>query len=298
LDFSPHSHQPIPVDDMSGSAFAIDGSVRFSLSSSVTRRQLLLVTNTGQSGSVAMVIDDATTPAMSVRSIPLLETGHTSGGPTTGRAMRAGFELCNMSPQQDLQGAVYVLQVDARFALPAAPVDLTGLQVGAWMDRILAHDDVKLYNAAHFATARTFSCLPANPTDYKDFRLWNGGDTDTEFLQHLATWSGLTGPDGHHPMSTLAVVFETVTTPQPFVVKATGQYYTRWPLDTIGSSAEKPIPYASTDVIVTSSKAADPHTGRLSKVLDVASQLASLHPSIGHKAMHGRRMIRDNLGTR
>jgi hypothetical protein len=231
---------PAPVNE--GEAFPVFGMARLELN--MTNRHLLIFSNVGSSAGVGAYINPtAAAYAGGVMNIATLTSSATAGGPTSGRAMKLGVTLVNVTPSLTRGGRVYVLNANQRILLGASPSTMTEAQWDAVADTVRAHPKVQTFSGSDFSSEKTFVCFPTNDTDYRNYQDWEGTDTASTFLAHLSTFSGASVGDPR-PMSTIFVVIDEPAAPQNWSVYVRAAYYTRWPLNSVLGQHNVPVPTA------------------------------------------------------
>lgn len=231
-----------------GHAFPIWGMTRSDIITNEAGRQMLFVTNTGNSGTICYSIYQ-TTPSATRYTIPTLSSSASAGGPTSGRAMKCGITVVNVSKRLNVGGRIYVLNASQRLAFGAAPSAMTQLQWKAVADAIIAHPHTRSYTGGDFVAPKTFVCHPTNETDYDKYVAWNGTDTLDQYFEHLAVWSGSTTT--LRPMSTICIVIEPFPddSVNDYSFTSRAAFYSRWPLASVPGQAHIPVPTAAAAVI-------------------------------------------------
>jgi hypothetical protein len=220
---------------------------------SSTLRTLLVVTNTGRSGTVAYIRRKAA-GASSVHTVPLLAAADTAGGPTSGRAMKAGVTVVNNTADIKCGGRVYFLNCDSRVSLPAAPSALSDAQFDTVVNKLLAHPGCRSMSGKQLQRPTDFTSHVVDPVTYDTFGEWQGTETADSFGEHWAIWPG--ADPYSRPMSTLFVIFDEPADDQDYTFSVRASYYNRWPLDTVGGQVMHPIPLTSPEALAVSQAAA------------------------------------------
>lgn len=239
--FNPLNSALIRSISSQGDAYPVSGLARADIVTQEAGRTLLIVTNTGVSGTLAAQIY-VTTPSASRYTIPTLASAASAGGPTSGRAMKAGVTIVNVTKRLDVGGRIYVLNANQRFSLPAAPSAMSAANWSSLADEIIAHPHTRAYTGGDFITPKTFVCHPVSDPDYTAFTPWTGTELLDPFCAHWAIWSGTTAL--RRPMSTIAIVIDTFpdASVNDYSFSMRGSYYTRWPLASVPGQNQKPIP--------------------------------------------------------
>lgn len=246
---SPIDNRVIPSNTVDGMAFPVKGSIPVLLSFGTNQRNILLVATSGVSGTVAAQIrfDGSTVYANAVGTIPTLALADDAGGPTSGRAMKLGVSLVNTTQALNRGGRVWVLPLDQRLRLPAAPSVMTAAQWGAVADALIAHPSAHDTDGAHYGTTREAHSHPVDEIEYKRFLPWEGTHTVDEFWSASCVWPAFNPKP--RPLSTLVMIFDSPPTTQSYTALVHGTFYTRWAVDTVLGQSMSPIPVAPLEVV-------------------------------------------------
>lgn len=241
---SPLDQRPIPSNTVDGMAFTVKGSAPVLLSFASNQRNILVVNTSGLSGTVAAQVrwDSGTVYANSVYTIPTLALPDDAGGPTSGRAMKLGVSLVNTTQALNRGGRVWLLPLDQRLRLPAAPSVMTAAQWTAVADALIAHPSSHDCDGTHFGTTREAHSHPVDEVEYKRFLPWEGTHTVDEFWSSCCVWPAFNPKS--RPMSTMIAVFDSPPTTQSYTALVHGTFYTRWAVDTVLGQSQTPIPVA------------------------------------------------------
>lgn len=245
----------IPISRRQAAAYPYMGMIKdvVSLPTTAGFRTLYVITNTGHSATVMGAI--TTAPFQGVYTIPAISGAPASGGPSSGRAMKASVEITNTTAAMTAGGSVYVLKTDQRVSIPGLPTSLTAAQINTLCDSVKDHPLVKPFDGADFKKTDkhgrhpTFMCDVVDGVDYENFSAWQGAESIDGFFGHVFTWPGLDSNTHERPMSTIFVLFETPVATQTYAVSARASYYTRWSLATVPGQTQMQIPIASLDRI-------------------------------------------------
>jgi hypothetical protein len=266
----------IPVARTAGTAVPLTGLTRHTvpvLSVAVPhpndeRDQILVISNTGRSGTIMAHISHEKSPStgntsdrITMHTIPMLSEKAATGGPTGARAMKAGVSLINTTPSLYRGGLVFVLNTDQRMALPHLPGQLSITHIDEWLATIKAHPDTIAYSAEHFKEAKEFHCGVVDSTTYEAFQPFNGTYTSDEFFSHIispADGGDSSSFSNQRPMSSIYIVFERSVQVQSYMASARASFYTRWPLDSLGGALASDIPVASAANVDATHKEAKP----------------------------------------
>jgi len=177
----------------------------------------------------------AVVPATGVISVPLLSANASSGGASSVKSSKASVEIENTTALLNVQGRVYVANLQQRINLPAAPSTLTAAQWMAVANIVKSYPDTQVLTASHFLERRKFMCSVVDEPDYQNFDAHRGNISLDDFMSHIGVWTGST--ERSRPMSTICLVFDTVgssvTQGNDYNITARAQHLTRWPLDTV-----------------------------------------------------------------
>jgi len=241
---SPLHPAVVPVALKSGTAFPYTGMVRAAVTVS-NARVLVAVTNTGNSGTCMttwVVSNGALALETSMYTIPTLALADDAGGPTAGRAMKAGISIVNTTQLFNRGGQVYVLNGSSRIRFGSAPSTMSKNEMRSVMNEIIAMPETRSYDGTHFGETRELSCCVADNVSYSDFTWWSGTETLDDYMAHLAIWPGATPKV--RPMSTTWLVFDPPAVDQTYSFTTRASYYTRWSVDSIPGQSQKEIPVA------------------------------------------------------
>jgi hypothetical protein len=245
---SPHNGALVPTVLRSGEAFPYRGMVRNNLTHAVGDVTIVAITNTGGSGSVMGVLTvSGGVVSRFVFTIPTLAASDDAGGPTSGRAMKAGVSLVNTTQLLNRGGRIFTLHANQRIRLTAAPSAFTVADHTALDQTIKAFPSTREHDGAEFGRPSELSTTVVDHPAYETFSEWRGTDTIDEFFSTFAIWPGSI-PDSR-PMSTVLISFQPPAVTQTYTITARATFYTRWPLDTIVGQAQTPIPTAPASLI-------------------------------------------------
>lgn len=242
----PRNPMPLGVPVSEGSALPVTTVGRFDIPSSTLATRILCIGNTGISASLAAWVDNIAAPSVTVLNTTmggLNNPGDGGSGPTSGRAMKTGFELINFAQPLSASGQVYILCAKQRLFFPAAPSAMSQGQWASVIGTITSHPDTKLYAAVDFVAPKSFYGHVVDEPAYRDYQNWVGTETVDQFFAHSAVWPSATERD--RPMSFFYIVLPAPATGQGFTWSIRNAYYTRWPINTLGSLVSSPVPVAS-----------------------------------------------------
>lgn len=247
----------IPAYMSTGDAFPIRGMARTNMLLGAGEQMLIACTNCGDSGTL-VTIAKFSTPAgpvvLSQMNVPLMALASTAGGPTSARPMKCSLVFTCNTPVLDRGGVIYRLHSQSRLAIGAAP---SGFSSAAWYavgQTIAGHPDVRVGDLADYGHPRELICNVVDHTRYQDFTNFAGTATFDQFWQRIAVWP--TSVELDRPMSTSFYFIESPSKAQSIGLVAYGQWYTRWPLDTVPGQAMRPVPTAPAEKLNAMHKAA------------------------------------------
>lgn len=236
--YNPFVPGVVPVVQYEGDAVPVDVKLRHAFTSA--NRTVFLIGNAGHCVTMAVHIDNAATPNQGALSASQMASSATAGGPTSGRAMKIGYKLVNVSKQVDLAGRVYTLTANKRMELPNAWSALTQAEVNALADEIVAHPDTKERDINVLRSGLTVFGAPHDTTDYIDYTPWTGTENSSSFGRHFCTDPVATNE--LMPMTPMWIVVESTVTPNDYELTVRGSFYTRWPIDTVMSTLHRKVP--------------------------------------------------------
>lgn len=238
---------PAPTLISNGRALAHTGLVSIDFVVGTTNRTLFLATNTGNSGSVGilMTIDPngarVVADPIHIFTIPTLSAPDSGGGPSAARAMKLGVTVINCSNALKRGGRVSYInssqRLPARTANSYLPV-IDGIKNSPYRRRITGDSLI---------TPLQLLAFPVDTTSYHSFGPFHGTLDADEFLDHVLG-AGIDSP-AQRPMSVIAYVFEPVSDPQDYSATIRASYYTRWPLTTVPGQSMHPIRTAAASTI-------------------------------------------------
>jgi len=180
-----------------------------------------------------------------VHTCPLLKDVPGSDTPTTVRAGKLSLTLVNSTPTLYVGGRIYVANISERIYIPALPMSMTWTQ---WQDLVtwlIGNPRSRMMSAQEFVSPKKLVAYPVNNVQYEEFNAYVGAKTASAFAGHFTTQS--VAP---HPMSTIMVYIPPgAATAQDWTATIRATFETRWPLNTVQSRAQTPIPVAPAGVI-------------------------------------------------
>lgn len=224
----------------SGKAFPVHGMYRYPIN--VSGGMLFAITNTGTTATVMSGVN-LTGGTIGLYSIPSIVDRAADGGPSSGRAMKAGLAIVNTTAPLSITGQVYVTGVDQRLSIPVPASQMTVAQWQAVADTIAADTRTKLYSAAQLSRPHHTYVHPSDTPTYEGFRPWDGTDSVDTFWEGFVEDS--TGNTRPRPMSTIFVYIVAPPVTQQYVLTVRAAYYTRWAAATVMGQSQIPIPTGS-----------------------------------------------------
>lgn len=239
-------------------------------------RKILLVTNAGESGTVALLIEVTNegramgSPVM--YTIPTMAQGDADGGPSAARAMKLGVTVINCSNALKRGGRVTYLNSSQR--LPALGFDMPFAGVSYWhlgnyqalVDGVKSSPYRRRITADDLIEPKQLIAYPVDTISYNEFKSFKGSlpnehitmpaatvdgvnygehtRTHTGFLDYVCVHSPGNPEVAPRPMSTIAYIFEPTSEPQDYSLTIRASYFTRWPLTSVPGQSMRPTPTA------------------------------------------------------
>lgn len=249
---SPLNPSVIPTVRCTGKSLPVSAVVHDELTKAMGDRVMYLVSNTGMSGTLMVKLTSLSgsqaDPAKTAFTCQVIAAPSVYGGPTSGRAMKAGATIINNTPMLDSGGRVYILNTDQRLALPDDLSALTLTEFDTLCNTVKQSPQRRVYDGTDFKSPRHFHTHVTDPIVYETFRSWDGTHSVATFGAYIAEYIG--GPDERRKsMSTLIILMEPAAKQQDYTVTARGMWSTRWPLNSIGAFVSKELPTASAAAI-------------------------------------------------
>jgi hypothetical protein len=276
----PHS---IPVTHTDGQAFPYTGLVRLNVNHTLGSLKIVVITNTGDSGTLLTYINNTSTPFLSTSTVPALANGGTSGGPTSSRSMKFSAEIINTTKILDMGGRVYALNVDQRVVLPNALSSMTQAQFKTFADTVIAHPECQALSGTYFEKPKCIVGTCVNNPEYERFKPFVGIKTADGVADSWALWDSPLVPlvRGTRSMSTVILVFDEFSTAQSYTVSAHGSWYTRWPLESILGQSMSDIPTADASFLNNLSKHASTFGKTMSELRTYMNAAHSVKQALG-----------------
>lgn len=243
--FSTLHPMPTPVAQACGTALPFSGVSRFDFNQS-TDRTIIFAANTGTSAMTSLRVTLGGTPGLTLSNIPVINASDSTGGPTSGKAMKLSLDLVNSTSLLNMGGRVTVLNARQRVLLPAAPASMSSAQWNLFIADVRNHPDARSYGGADFREPKMFLAHPVDD-GYNEFEEWLGTTNADRYCDHFAVWSG--SVPQKRRMSTIIMVFESPPSTQEYTVSIRSSYYTRWPLSSVPGQTQRQVPTAPLTVI-------------------------------------------------
>lgn len=242
--FSPLDSRLMPTTLLDGKAFPVACSLPVTEGIASNQRCALILSCTGESATAAAYVRlDSVVSKNVVHTFPTLALADDAGGPSSGRGMKLGVQLVNTTQALNRGGNVFIVPLDQRIVLPAAPSAMTVAQWNTVMDGWISHPAAYPTDAEYFRETKSAYVHPVDDIKYRSFQPWKGTEGVDEFWTHVAVWPGASPT--HRPMSTLIVVFQAPPTTQAYTFTMDAHYYTRWPVTSVLGQSQRMIPVAS-----------------------------------------------------
>ena len=243
----PMCQLPAPGLVADGRALAHTGLVSDDFTVGAVNTTILLVTNTGSSGSVATMFEiapDGSLVASSrqVLTIPTLASSDLDGGPSATRAMKYSVSVVNCSNALKRGGRVTYLNSSQR--LPARSSETVG-QFSALISGIKSSPYRRRINADDLKWPKHLIGYAIDQPKYTTFSPHRGTLSFPEFLSHTIGASDADPEPTNRPMSVCAWIFDPVEDVQSYSVTIRASFYSRWPLTTVPGQQMKHMPTSS-----------------------------------------------------
>lgn len=272
---------PFPTSVSAGKALPITSLVEKDFTVH-TRPRLLIVSNLGNCGSVAALLDinptngDGVLESMEILTFPTLQNADAAGGPTAGRAMKFSVAVANVTPSLKRGGRVTYLNSSQRIPGPAG-TSATWANLNQLTDAIRTYPSRRRINGDVLGVAKQLVGFVCDHPSYTGYGPWRGTLTDGEFAAHVFGASAANPiPDvavqHQRPMSVVVWLFDPTEDAQNYSVTIRGSYYTRWPLTTVPGQTMSLTPTAPQHILNHQHDAAEAAANELTPV-GVASGL-------------------------
>jgi hypothetical protein len=199
---------------------------------------MYMVNNTGNNSTCAMKVTNSATPVVVTKNVTKVNQSAALGGPTSGRAMKAGVEMVCVSPPLTAQGRVHVLNCDSRLFLAQKPSTATQAEWGAFQANVVADPRCRHYSANEFLNRRLFYSHPRNQVDYEDWFGWSGTFNADQFAPSFLDWPNWT--PSSFPLSSIIIIFDpTPSGAITYSLTSLMHFYTRWDSGNVMSTTQR-----------------------------------------------------------
>lgn len=281
---------PAPNVISDGRALPHTGLVSLDFVVGTVNSTLLFVTNTGDSGTVGVVMNvspaGAYVDGLQMFTVPTLAAEDAAGGASASRAMKISLAVTNCSNSLKRGGRVTYLNSSQRLPMmSSSSLDtiITAIKSSPYRRRITG--DI----------LRTPTHLIGYPVDnvaYGTFRPHRGTLTHAQFGQYIYGAGGTDGPLPR-PMSVICYVFDPTGDPQDYSATVRTSMYTRWPLTSIPGHSMKNMPTATAALINHVRDHAESTANDLAHIVEggvmatVAPKLAGMARSAANRVISG-----------
>jgi len=246
----------VPAVLSSGNSLPHTSLVSTDFQVDTANRRLLVITNTGNSGTVGFIYKlnpngfqiGEPTPL----TIPTLSVPDFQGGASAGRAMKCSVSVVNCTNALKRAGRVTYINSSQRLPGPGGTSEasdydpvMEGIKSSPYRRRIMGDT---------LATAKQLVSYPIDIPAYERYEPWRGTVDVAEFQRHAMAASVANAMPGiaslnQRPMSVIAFVFDPVSDEQEYSVTIRASFYTRWPLTTVPGQTMRPASTAHPAVI-------------------------------------------------
>lgn len=237
---------PAPTILSDGKALPHSGLVSVDFAVGTTNTTILLTTNTGDSGTVGIVLNvdasGAYVDGLQVLTLPTLALSDIAGGASSSRAMKFSVSVVNCSNALKRGGRVTYLNSSQR--LPP----ITSGNYGSIVAGIKNSPYRRRVTGDTLARAMHLIGYPVDTIAYASFSPHRGTLSHDVFCDHVLGASVQNSPAAR-PMSVVAYVFDPVADQQDYSVTIRASFYTRWPLTSVPGQSMRNIPTADARVI-------------------------------------------------
>lgn len=249
---------PVPSALSDGKALPHTGIIRKNFATIPGDVNLIVVQNTGDSGTIGYRVRLSQSGAHigeSLLTIPTMAASAAQGGPSACRAMKCSASLVNSSNVMHRGGRVMYLNSAQRLPTRMSQTDLVQNPFG---DPEFSHIVDAVRNSPYtrgvtgdfLKVPFQLISFPIDPVSYSQFKPSRGILTSAEFRDHIFMPPLETLNDQEvRPMSTLVFLIESTDEAQDYTLTIRGSYYTRWPLTSIPGQSMQHMPTAPANVI-------------------------------------------------
>lgn len=255
---------PIPTAAPSGSATAYPQQARIEITTAANKDLLFILGLNGVNSTYAALLTrtsgvatiDCTTYNLPNVNGSALTSASTQLFPTSGRAMAFEWKLMNATAPINVGGRVYILRLEQRLALPAAPSQLNG-GAASTFDQVVTTlftnaNFVKPHMLSEYCARREddipfFASHVIDRPEYETFNGWlapyssDAAGVDAFMAEH-AIWSQMNPTK--RALTGYAVYIPKTASPQDLTLAFNVSHYFRWPLQSVGAALHREIPVA------------------------------------------------------
>lgn len=272
---------PAPTVTSGGKALPHTSLVSADFVVSNAATTILLVTNTGDSGTVGYIMNvdsaGAYLSGLQLLTVPTLALADSAGGPSSSRAMKFSVSVVNCSNALKRGGRVTYLNSSQRL-----PASLGAGQFGTLVTGVKNSPYRRRITGDMLCRPLQLIGYPVDTIEYTSFKPHRGTLTDPEFLAHVLN-AGPTISPSPRPMSAVAYIFDPTADSQDYSVTIRASMYTRWPLTSVPGQSMSAIPTAHPSVINTVHDHAEGTANDLGHVVE-GGVLATVAPKVAGAA--------------
>lgn len=237
----------IPSPYHEGKALAFHGSAPKDVALMPGERIIGIFSNVGDMATIGASSKMSTTTVgvLLPYTVPALSLPATSGGCSSGRAMKCSVSLVCNTPVMKRGGRVYILNCDQRIHFPNVPTSMSYAEWTTTINTVKSHPDVQRYDLSEFGSERECISHVVNQPDYYTYDEWHGAQDpafSNRFLDHLGSWPSAVDTERRRPMSTIIVIVEGSADEQTITLTPRASWYTRHPLDSLPGQAMVTVP--------------------------------------------------------
>lgn len=241
----PMSPVPAPSVTSDGKALPHTGLVSHDFVVGAVNTTVLLVTNTGDSGTVGMVFNVNANgdyvDGIQILTVPTLAAADTAGGPSASRAMKFGVSVVNCSNSLKRGGRVTYLNSSQRL-----PAESSIAQFAPMITAIKSSPYRRRITGANLGLPTHLVGFPIDNAAYTTFSAHRGTLTNDQFRAYVfGAAAGATLETQRRPMSTVAFIFDPTSEAQDYSVTIRSSMYTRWPLTSVPGQSMRNMPTAA-----------------------------------------------------
>lgn len=293
----PLSAMASPSVTSDGKALPHTGLVSGDFVVGTTDRSMLVVTNTGHSGTVAILVNvdsaGAPTEGGQLFTIPTLAVSDSEGGASASRAMKFSVSVVNCSNALKRGGRVTYLNSSQR--LPSTYTATGTRDYNPVIEAIKSSPYRKRITGDVLGTATHLIGFPVDNTVYNAFSAHHGTLTSEEFWKYVTGASSGFEPSPR-PMSIIAFVFDPAGDAQDYSVTVRSSYYTRWPLTSVPGQSMRAMPTADARLINHVRDQAEAKANDLAHVVE-GGALAMVAPKVAGAARSAGGKLLSRLGS-